>query len=184
MGMSENFNKCHELLDETVVLLSRTAVKSRFEKQLAALAIRFHSAPANYSTLMEIHVALTELRKQLRFLGYDLTQSKYILIFDGFHSDEVFNTFTRVVLFIDKSGIFYGLTGDENHITLSKRVEEIIKRIRGYQIIQKHYLWFKRTKSTLTLSGADTESAEAYEQLKALAEADNLLFLSRIKKIC
>jgi hypothetical protein len=66
MGMNRNLNKCWELLDETAALLNRTAVKDRFEKQLAALAVRFHSAPANHSTLMEILAALTELRKQLR----------------------------------------------------------------------------------------------------------------------
>jgi hypothetical protein len=44
-----------------------------------------------------------------------------------------------------------------------------------------HYLWYKRTKTTLVLSGAATETAEDYAVLKSSGEADSLLFLSRLK---
>jgi hypothetical protein len=174
-------NELWKLLDETASLLNRTAVRSRFEKQLAAIAIRFQSAPVNLPALKEVHAALTELRKQLRLLGYDLSMGKYTLIFDGFRNDDVLGHFTRMVLVIDQNGVFYWKTGDENHVTLAYLLDNSIRKIK---IRGRHYLWFLRTKSSLTLSGSATESTEAYERLKAYAEADNLLFLSRLKGIC
>jgi hypothetical protein len=190
IGITGKSNEQWKLLDETASLLNRTAVRSRFEKQLAAIAVRFQSAPVNLLVLKEVQAALTELRKQLRLLGYDLSMGKYTLIFDGFRNDDVLGRFTRMVLFIDQNNVFYWKTGNENHVTLDYLLENSIRKIRlagkqpKIQIRGRHYLWFLRTKSCITLSGSATESAEAYEQLKAYAGADNLLFLSRLKGIC
>jgi len=91
-----------------------------------------------------------------------------------------------MVLAIDQNGVFYWNTGDDNHVTLSSFLEDSIMKARAgkktdIQINDRHYLWFKKTKSTVTLSGSATETAEAYERLKKYAESDNLLFLSRLK---
>jgi hypothetical protein len=190
IGITGKSNELWKLLDETASLLNRTAVRSRFEKQLAAIAVRFQSAPVNLPVLKEVHAALTELRKQLRLLGYDLSMGKYTLIFDGFRNDDVLGRFTRMVLAIDQNGGFYWKTGDANHETLYHLLDSLIRRNDlagkhpGIEIRDRHYLWFLRTKSSLILSGSATESAEDYERLKARAEADNLLFLSRLKGIC
>jgi len=189
MGISGKSNEQWKLLDETASLLNRTAVRSRFEKQLAAIAIRFQSAPLNLPVLKEVHAALTELRKQLRLLGYDLSMGKYTLIFDGFRNDDAYGRFTRMVLVIDQNDIFYWKIGDENHETLSSLLENSMRKNNApgtpeIKIKGKHYLWFLRTKSSLSLSGSATERPEAYEQLKAYAGADTLLFLSRLKGIC
>jgi len=186
MGINEKVNQYWKILDETAALLNRTAVKGRFEKQLTAIALRFQSAPANLANLKELHEALTELRKQMRLLGYDLSMGKYTLYFDGFHNDEVYGSFTRMVLLIDQNGAFYWNIGDSNHVTLAYFLENTILKAKAIKklnvkIRDKHYLWFKKTKSTVTLSGSATETTEAYERLKEYAETDNLLFLSRLK---
>jgi hypothetical protein len=186
MGISGRVNQYWELLDETAALLNRTAVKGRFEKKLAAVAFRFQSAPTNAANLKELHGALTELRKQMRLLGYDLAIGKYTLFFDGFHNDEVLGSFTRMVLVIDQDGGFHWNTGDADHVTLDYLLKKSLRNIRikketYIEIRDSHYLWFKKTKTTVTLSGSATETAEAYERLKKYAEADNLLFLSRLK---
>jgi hypothetical protein len=183
---SGKINLYWKLLDETAALLTRTSVKSRFERQLAAIALRFQSAPANPANLKEIHGTLTELRKELRLLGYDLSMGRYTLILDGFRNDEAHGSFARMVLAIDQNGAFYWKTGDGDHVTLFYLLEDSIMKIRSTKKIDLkiraiHYLWFKKTKSTVTLSGSATETEEAYNQLKKYAEADNLLFLSRLK---
>ncbi len=183
MNISRNVNDIWKLMYETAQLLDRTSVKNRFEPQLEVIQMRLQSAPVNPSVLKEVYLALTELRKQLRLLGYDLTMGKYTLLFDGFHNDDVHGLFTRMVLFIFKNGIFYWKTGDDNHLTLSSLLENSLPRNRGLVVEEKHYLWYRRTKSTLTLSGSATESAEAYERLKIYARADNLMFLSRLRGI-
>jgi ribosomal protein L10 len=186
MGTSGKVNQYWELLDETAALLNRTAVKSRFEKQLAAIALRSQSDPANPANLKEVYGALTELRKQMRLLGYDLSMGKYTLFFDGFRNDEAYGHFTRMVLVVDQNGVFYWNTGDNNHVTLYYLLEDTIKKTRrikqlDIKIMDRHYLWFEKTRSTLTLSGSATETVEAYDRLKKIADADNLLFLSRLK---
>jgi hypothetical protein len=130
-GISGKINLYWELLDETAALLNRTSVKNRFEKQLTAIALRFQSAPANLASLKELHGALTELRKQLRLLGYDLSMGKYTLILDGFRNDEAFGSFTRMVLAIDQNGGFYWKSGDANHVILFHLLENSIIKIKS-----------------------------------------------------
>jgi hypothetical protein len=185
-GLDGKIDQYWKLLDETAALLSRTSVKSRFERQLAAIALRFQSAPANLASLEELHGVLTELRRELRLLGYDLSMGKYTLILDGLRNDEAFGSLTRMVLAIDQNGAFYWKTGDANHLALFQSLENSIMKIKStkkvdLKIRDLHYLWFKKTKSTVTLSGSATETGEAYERLKKYAEADGLLFLSRLK---
>ena len=184
--ISGKVNKYWEFLDETSALLNRTAVKGRFEKELSAIAHRFQCAPKNLAILKELNEALKELRKQMRLLGYDLTMGKYTLFFDGFYNDEAYGSFTRMVLVIDKNYAFYWNTGDANHVTLDYLLKNSLmkanmKKEMCIEIKDSHYLWFKKTKTTVTFCGSATETVEAYERLKKYAEADNLFFLSRLK---
>ncbi|GHV86342.1 hypothetical protein AGMMS50230_19500 [Spirochaetia bacterium] len=182
MNLSKKINEVWGLLNETALLVSRTAVRKRFENQLALLRARLQSAPANPAVLAELQTALTELRRQLRLGGYDLSMGKYTLILDGFRDDDTFGSgFIRAVLFIAKDGTFYTKTGDDNHSMLASMLEQLLRKIPGLEIMDMHYLWYLRTKTTITLSGSATETAEDYEHLKAYAGADNLLFLSRLK---
>jgi hypothetical protein len=186
MNISKKINDVWRLLNETALLVNRTAVKDRFENRLAVLRSQLQRAPANSALIRELDTALTNLRKQLRLAGYDLSMGKYSLIFDGFRNDDTLGSgFNRFVLFIEKSGVFYWKTGDENHIMLASMLERILeKNPAGLHITDMHYLWYMRTKTTVTISGAATETGEDYQRLKALGEADSLLFLSRLKGLC
>ena len=139
-------------------------------------------------TVKEVHVELVELRKELRLSGYDLSLGKYRLVFDGFrHDDSLGQGFRRLVLFIC-DGFFLWLNGEANHIELADILEQQITRhsaaTRERIIIKgKHYLWYRRTKTDLILSGADTETKEDYAELKAQGEVSSLLFLNRLKNL-
>ena len=183
MNLSNKINEIWKLINETAILLNRTTQRSRYDSLIAALRLRLQNTPANSAVLQEVQYTLTELRKKLRLSGYDLSMGKYDLIFDGFHNDEVLGSFSRMVLFINKSGVFYWQTGTANHIDQASLLEKEMYKIAEYSIVQKHYLWFRWTKTTLTLSGSATESTEKYQQLKDYAQADPLLFLSRLKKL-
>jgi hypothetical protein len=186
MIVSKKINDVWRLLNETALLVNRTAVKARFENQLAVLRSQLQRAPASPALIRELDAALTNLRKQLRLAGYDLSMGKYSLIFDGFRNDDTLGSgFNRLVLFIEKSGFFYWKTGDENHIMLASLLERILeKNPVGLHITDMHYLWYMRTKTTVTISGAATETGEDYQRLKVMGEADSLLFLSRLKGLC
>jgi hypothetical protein len=183
MNISKKINEVWRLLNETALLVNRTAVKSRFTNQLAVLRSQLQRAPSNSALIREVDTALTNLRRQLRLTGYDLSMGKYTLVFDGFRNDDTLGSgFNRLVLFIEKDGVFYWKTGDENHIVLASMLERILeKNPAGLHITDRHYLWYMRTKTSFTISGSATETGEDYQRLKAMGEADSLLFLSRLK---
>jgi len=180
MNVSKKLDEVWKLINETALVLSRTAVKDKFQEWMTAIHARLQSNPLNPSIQHEVWNTLTELRRQLRLAGYDLNMGKYSLVFDGFHDDDVLNRMKRMVLFIDNEGKFYWETGDGNHIILDKYLDQRLKK-RDCHITERHYLWFFWTKTTLTLSGSATEQEESYLKLKARYKADPLLFLSRIR---
>jgi hypothetical protein len=181
-SLSKKITEVWNLLNETALMVNRTKVRARFENQLALLRSRLQKAPAAPAVIKEVYVNLTGLRQQLRLCGYDLSMGKYTLIFDGFRNDDSLGTgFRRAVLYIGEKN-FYWKTGDENHIMLAAIMDNLMAKSQNReQIFGIHYLWFLKTRSTVTLSGSATETAEDYEKLKALGESDSLLFLSKLK---
>jgi hypothetical protein len=182
VSLSGKISGVWNLVNETALLLSRTTIRARYERQLEVLRLHLQQAPDNPATQKEVSGALTEIRKQMRLAGYDLSMGKYTLSFDGFRGDESSaQGFRRVVLFITREGFFWK-TGEENHITLAEMLErQLNKNPRGPGILEMHYLWYRRTKTTFVLSGAATETKNDYEKLKSHGEADGLLFLSNLK---
>jgi hypothetical protein len=181
-SLSKKITEVWNLLNETTLLVNRTVVRGRFENQLAVLRGQLQKAPANPNIIKEVYSRITGIRQQLRLAGYDLSMGKYALIFDGFRNDDSLGSgFKRAVLFIGTES-FYWQTGDENHIMLAAAMEHLLsKSPKPVPILEIHYLWFQRTKTTFTLSGSATETAEDYEKLKTRGESDSLLFLSKLK---
>jgi hypothetical protein len=184
-SLSRQITDVWNLLNETALQANRTKVRARFEKQLPALRSQLQKAPSSPAVIKEVYASLTGIRQQMRLAGYDLSMGKYKLIFDGFRNDDSLGSgFRRAVLFIGEKN-FYWRTGDDNHIMLAAALEDTLSRSsRCEQILQIHYLWFMRTKTTYILSGAATETAEDYETLKAYGQEDDLLFLSKLKGLC
>jgi hypothetical protein len=184
-SLSRQITDVLNLLNETALQVSRTKIRARFEKQLLVLRSQLQKAPSSPAVIKEVYTGLTGIRQQIRLAGYDLSMGKYKLVFDGFRNDDSLGGgFKRAVLFIGEKNFFWR-TGDDNHIMLASALENSLIQSRNReQIFQIHYLWFMRTKTTYILSGAATETAEDYEMLKAYGEADDLLFLSKLKGLC
>jgi hypothetical protein len=181
-SLSKQITEVWRLLNETALLLSRTAIRERFENQLAVLRSQIQRSPSNPAVIKEVSAGITELRKQLRLAGYDLSMGKYTLIFDGFRNDDCMaDGFQRLVLFMGRDN-FYWRTGEDNHMMLAAALDRILDKNPKREDIQEvHCLWFQRTKTTLTLSGAATETGDDYQRLKTAGEADSLFFLSKLK---
>lgn len=184
---SDFFSDAWKLLSETTIFLSRSREFPQYENQLRLWRAELQSSHKNSELVRRIRSEITELRKHLRLQGYDLSLGKQNLIFDGFRNDAgMAEGFRRVVLFITETDIFW-LTGEDNHIALAgfleRQMETGIMAQRRIRILSKHYLWFCRMGTDLILSGSDTEMKEDFEHLKAMGEANSLLFLSRLKKL-
>ncbi|GHT78114.1 hypothetical protein FACS1894130_04150 [Spirochaetia bacterium] len=183
----DRFSDIWKLLSETTVFLSRTKEFNIHENQLRQWRTTLQIYGNNVEVIRTIRGEITELRKNLRLQGYDLSLGKQNLIIDGFRNDACLGEgFRRIVLAFTNISLFY-LTGDDNHIVLEKLLEQKIQKARqaGVNIIthEKHYLWYHRRGSDLILSGADSESKDGFERFKALGEAHCLVILSGLKKL-
>jgi hypothetical protein len=181
-SLAKKITEVWNLLNETALLINRTAIGGRYGNRLAVLRAQLQKAPANPNIIKEVYSGIVGVRQQLRLAGYDLSMGKYALIFDGFRNDDSLGSgFKRAVLFIGEEK-FYWQTGDENHIMLAAAMENLLaKSPIPIPILEIHYLWFQRTKTTFSLSGSATETAEDYQKLKTRGESDSLLFLSKLK---
>jgi hypothetical protein len=182
--LSDRFSDVWKLLSETTMFLSRTKEFDTYEAQLREWRLKLQIAKKDSEIGGKIRSELTELRKHLRLQGYDLSLVKQNLIFDGFRNDAcIAENFKRVVLFITDNDIYW-LCGDENHIVLAEFLDKQLEKItaeRKINIRSRHYLWYRRQKNELVLSGSDTELKDDFEYLKAIGEANTLLFLSKLK---
>jgi hypothetical protein len=186
--LSDKFSDVWKLLSETTVFLSRTREFDLYEEQLRSWRSDLQSAGRNTETAQRIRSELTELRKQLRVQGYDLSLGKQHLIIDGFRNDACLGEgFRRAVIFIAEKDIF-SITGDDNHIVLAEHLErrvqaETVARKTRVRILDRHYLWYRRDRRNLILSGADTETREDFARFAAMCRANSLLFLSGLKNL-
>jgi hypothetical protein len=186
--LSDKFSDVWKLLSETTVFLSRTKEFDAYEEQLRSWRSELKSAGRNTETARRIRAELTELRKQLRLQGYDLSLGRQNLIIDGFRNDACLGEgFRRAVIFIAENDIF-SLSGEDNHISLAEYLErrvdaESVSRKTRIRILDRHYLWYRRNGPDLVLSGADTETKEDFERFSAMCRANSLLFLSALKSL-
>jgi hypothetical protein len=186
--LSDKFSDVWKLLSETTVFLSRTSEFDAYEAQLRSWRAELKSAGRNTEAAQRIRTEITELRKQLRLQGYDLSLGKQNLIIDGFRNDTCLGEgFRRAVIFIAPDALFFN-SGEDNHIVLAERLErrleaEALARRTQIRILDRHYLWYRRDGANLILSGADTEIKEDFERLSAMCRANSLLFLSALKSL-
>jgi hypothetical protein len=181
---ADRFSDAWRLLSETSQFLSRTPVFDHYEDQLRLWRRDLQNAGKNTETSRRIREEVTELRKSLRQQGYDLSLAKQNLVVEGFRNDMALaEGFRRVVLFFAEDDIYW-LAGEDNHITLAELLErqlDACPREERSGIRSRHYLWYRRKGSDLVLSGSDTEMKEDFERLKAMAEANNLVILAKLK---
>jgi hypothetical protein len=181
--ISENFRGVWVLLSETTNFLSRTHLLAQYENQLREWRAILQTSHNNNDQALGVKRELVELRRNLRFQGYDLSLGSQNLVFDGFRNDTCLREgFRRIVLFIGDEGVYW-LVGQDNHVTLSNFLEERIDQMKVRQIRERHYLWYLRKKNELVFSGSDTETKEDFERLKRIGEANPLLFLSSLKSL-
>jgi hypothetical protein len=172
------------LLSDTTNFLSRTSIFNQYEPQLRDLRQRLSSAKEDERIIRAAREELTELRTALRLQGYDLSLGALDLSIKGFRNDAaIVEGFRRTVIFIGPKDLWF-ITGEDNHRVLHDMLESECERQRISEIRQKHYLWYRWNHGLLMLSGADSETAEDFEQLKAWGEVpeNRMILLSRMRK--
>ncbi|MDR2210951.1 MAG: hypothetical protein LBO65_05705 [Spirochaetaceae bacterium] len=181
--LRDHFSDTWRLLSETSRFLGKTAVFPQYEDQLRLWRRELQSSKNSSDTAKRVREEITELRKSLRYQGYDLSLAKQSLIVDGFRNDaSLAEGFRRVVIFFAEDDIYY-LAGEDNHITLAELLEGQMNgpRRKWTSIHSKHYLWYRRRGNDLILSGSDTETKEDFDRLKAMGSANSLVILLKLR---
>ncbi len=182
--LAERIASTWVLLSDTTNFLSRTSIFEQYENQLRDIRKKLTDMKGNSEWLLEVRKELVELRASLRLQGYDLSLGALELSIKGFRNDAaVVEGFRRIVIFIGKKDIWF-LAGDDNHLALHDILESEVERRRIVDILQKHYLWFRWSDRLLILSGADSESVEDFDRLRAWAEQPEhrLALLGKLKR--
>jgi plasmid stabilization system protein ParE len=182
--LSDHFSDTWKLLSETSWFLSRTPIFANYENELRSWRRDLQNAEKGGQEHTRIRQEITYLRKSLREQGYDLGLARQNLIMEGFRNDASLGEgFRRVVIFFGDDDIYW-LSGEDNHIILAELLErqmEAHSAKRRSIIRSRHYLWYRRRGNDLVLAGADTETKEDYERLKAMAEANSLVLLAKLR---
>ncbi len=180
-AISEQFTDVWKLLAETGAFLGRTRLFAQYEAQLREMRATLQSAPKNGEVAAAVKKDLVELRKGLRHLGYDLSLGSQNLVFDGFRNDACLRDgFRRLVLFLGDEGVYW-LAGEDNHVAICGYLEDRLEKMRIRQIRERHFLWYRRLRHDLILSGSDTETKEDFVRLERIGNANPLLLLSALK---
>ncbi|MDR1903013.1 MAG: hypothetical protein LBQ88_12125 [Treponema sp.] len=192
--LKEQFADPWKLLSETTVFLSRVGELHAWEAQLRGWRSALQSSPKNHHVIQDIRREITEFRKNLRRQGYDLSLAGQNLILEGFRNDaSLAEGFTRLVLFIVREyagakpceKIVY-ITGDDNHVTLAGFLEKRLERSAPGErsdILERHYLWYRRRGPDIVISGADTETKPDFERFEALCAVKSFFFLGALKQL-
>jgi hypothetical protein len=180
--IQDRFSDNWRLLSETSGFLARTPIFGQYEDQLRQWRADLQRNGKDTEVTRRIRAEITELRKSLRLQGYDLSLASQQLVIDRFRNDAALGEgFRRVVIFFGEEDAYW-LAGEDNHITLAELLE---RRLEGVSrnIRSKHYLWYRRDRGVLTLSGSDTETKEDFQRLKAMGEANSLIILAKLKAL-
>ncbi len=180
-ALTEQFSDVWKLLSDTENFLSRIRLYGQYEAQLRDWRSDRQGAPRNGDVAAQVRRELVAIRRGLRLQGYDLSLGTQVLVFDGFRNDSCLRYgFKRLVLALADSGVYH-LTGEDNHVVICSHLDEWLEKMKIWPIRERHFLWYRRNKNELIISGSDTETKDNFERLEQIGNANPLLLLSALK---
>lgn len=184
-NINEYFTSAWTLLSDTTIFLSNnTKIFHQYELHLRELRHRLESNRNNQEVIQEVRSEVAAIRKALRLQGYNFKLGSLDLRLQGFRNDEALaQGFKRCVIFLLEDGDVLYITGMGNHIELDAAMETRLMAQGFRGIAQKHYLWFKWSNRVLLLSGAASETAEDFEELKLYVAEKKEFLLKKLEKI-
>ena len=181
--ISDRFATEWKLLSETESYVSHTPEFPSYERQFGEWRRRLQSGKPSDSDFVTVRSEIVTLRKQLRLMGYDLSLGLQRLVVKGFRNDDCLaDGFARVVVCFASEGVLFK-TGTDNHVALAKALEDALIRSRMTGHREFHYLWYRRTRRELEISGSATETADQFKRLEERAQANPLIILSALKDL-
>jgi hypothetical protein len=177
-NLAEGLASTWQLLSDTTNFLSRVRLLERYEQELADMRSQLYRFRKDPEAVRRVREQVVTLRRELRLQGHDLRLGSRDIALEGFrHDDAMAEGFRRLVLGIGERDIV-ALAGDLNHIELAEALEDRLRAARPVQAFRMHFLWYRWRNRVLVLSGAASETAQAFEEFKKYF-AENREFLLR-----
>jgi hypothetical protein len=182
-NLAESLASTWRLLSDTTNFLSRARLLEQYEQELADmrnLLYRFRKDP---ETVRRVRAQVVALRRELRARGYDLHLGSKDIALEGFrHDDAMGEGFRRLVLGVAANDVV-ALAGDLNHNELATLLDRRLAAERRDQAFSMHYLWYRWRNNVLVLSGAASETAESFEELKEYFAGKKELLLRKLARL-
>jgi hypothetical protein len=182
-NLAESLASTWKLLSDTTNFLSRVSLLERYEQELIQMRNQLYRFRKNPETVRRVREQVVALRRELRKQGYELRLGSRDIALEGFrHDDAMAEGFRRLVLGIGEGDVV-ALAGDLNHIELAEALEARLRAARSGQAYRLHFLWYRWHNRVLVLSGAASETAQAFEELKEYFAANRDFLLRKLVRL-
>jgi hypothetical protein len=181
--LAESASSTWRLLSDTTNFLSRVKLLDNYETELRAWRAQLSRKRTDPQVTREVRDDIVALRRLLREQGHDLRLGSKDIALEGFRNDDAMGEgFRRVVLGLADDDVYY-LAGEANHIELAEMLDSQCRQRRSCKPYRLHCLWYRWRNDVLVLSGAASETAEMFEDLKAWFAPNRDFLLKKLSKL-
>jgi len=182
-NLAESLASTWKLLSDTSNFLSRVRLLERYERELTEWRNQLYRFRKDPETARRVREQVVALRRELRLQGHDLRLGSRDIVLEGFrHDDALGEGFRRLVLGIAGTEVV-ALAGEMNHLELAELLESRLRSQRWRGALRLHFLWYRWRSQVLVLSGAASETAQGFEELKAWFAANKELLLRKLARL-
>ncbi len=181
--LAESASSTWRLLSDTTNYLSRMKLLDNYETEFRQWRELLGRRGTDARVLQEVRENIVALRRLLREQGHDLRLGSKDAVIEGFRNDEAMGEgFQRMALGLADDDVYW-LVGSANHIELAEMLDQQCRQKRSCKPYRLHCLWYRWRSDVLVLSGAASETAEMYEELKAWFAQNKDLLLKKLARL-
>jgi hypothetical protein len=181
--LAESASSTWRLLSDTTNFLSRMKLLEGYEGDLRRWREQLSHHRTDPRVMKDVRDDIVELRRALREQGFDLRLGSKDIALEGFRNDDAMGEgFQRIVIGLADDDVYY-VYGSANHVELSEMLDEQCRRRRSCKPYRLHCLWYRWRNDVLVLSGAASETAEMFQEMKAWFEPNKELLLRKLVKL-
>jgi hypothetical protein len=181
--LAESASSTWRLLSDTTNFLSRMKLLEAYEPELRRWREQLLRQRSDTRVMREIRDDIVALRKLLREQGFDLRLGSKDVALEGFRNDDAMGEgFQRLVIGLADDDVYY-VAGSANHIELSEILDAQCRARRSCKPYRLHCLWYRWRSDVLVLSGAASETAEMFEEMKAWFGPNKELLLRKLMRL-
>jgi hypothetical protein len=181
--LAESTSSTWRLLSDTTNFLSRVKLLDSYETEMRTWRAQLSRKRTDPQIMKDVREEIVALRKLLREQGYDLRLGSKDIALEGYrHDDAMGEGFRRIVLGLADDDVYY-LAGEANHIELAEMLDSLCRQKRACKPYRLHCLWYRWRNDVLVISGADSETAEMFEELKTWFAPNREFLLKKLSRL-